>query len=107
MTEWVIALGATTIILLVAFVATAKRCIAMFDEIQKMRQYTEDLKHSVRLLNTENEKLRSRVYVTEDSQRITALKLNLHLKQERIDYLQAQLEKQKVLLRQKWEASKK
>ena len=107
MTNWVIALGATATILLIAFIAMAKRCIEMYEQIKKMHQYIDDLKYSVRVLKTENEKMRSRVYVTEDTQRLTALKLNLHMKQERIDALQAKLEKQQQLLRQKWEASKK
>ena len=107
MTELVIVLGAATLILLIAFIAVAKRLNQMYEEYEAAHRSNAALKNVIRSLERENKNLRDRVYVTDDSRSITTLKLKLLIMQEEIDNLQAQLGKQKVLLRQKWEASKK
>ena len=97
--------------LLIIFVALAfiftKQCISMYNKIQKLETENAELKHSVKSLKTENNKLHRLVYVTPDAQRITALKLSLHLKDEEICELKDKIRKQNVLLKQKWEGSKK
>lgn len=87
--------------------ALASRCIHMYDSIQALKQKNDDLVLNVKHLKAENERLRSRVYINPNVDQITALKLELHFKQEKIDALRAKLEKQNMLLRQKWEGSKK
>lgn len=107
MTELVIVFGATTLILLVAFIAAAKRLNQVHEEYRIALDRISELKGAVRSLRRENEELRRQGVGTEDARTITTLKLNLLIMQEKIDNLQAQLVKQKVLLKQKWEASKK
>ena len=98
-------------ILMLVFIGTSimgwSRYFSLHHENRKLEQMNADLRYSVKHLKSENEKLRNGVYVTPDTERITALKLSLHLKQEKIDALQAKVRKQQQLLNQKWEGSKK
>lgn len=107
MIEWIFGLGALAVLFFAVACSLAVRCGNMYDQIKKLESSNADLRYSVKHLKGENEKFRSGVYVTQDSERITALKLSLHLKQEKIDALQAKLRKQEQLLNQKWEGSKK
>jgi len=107
MSEWTFFLAILSFLLLALFCAVASRCGEMGKEIKRLEGCNADLRYSVRHLKAENEKLRSGVYVTPDTERVTALKLSLHLKQEKIDALQAKLKRQQQLLNQKWEDAKK
>jgi predicted RNase H-like nuclease (RuvC/YqgF family) len=107
MNEWTFILAILSFLLLALFCAVASRCGEMGKEIKRLESQNADLRYSVKHLKAENQKLQNGVYVTPDTERITALKLSLHLKQEKIDALQAQVKKQRQLLNQKWEDAKK
>lgn len=99
----------TALLLVSTFTAwvLASRCIHMYDSIQTLKQKNDDLVIKCKHLQAENEVKNCRVVINRDSNQITALKLELLLKQEKIDALRARLDKQNMLLRQKWEGSKK
>lgn len=103
MIEWVITFGSLTVVFLVATCVLAVRCVSMYEEIQRIEHANADLRYSVKELKTENERL---LHCGREANRITALKLENHLKQQKIDALREKLNKQELLLRQKWEASK-
>lgn len=107
MNEWTFILAILSFLLLALFCAVSSRCGEMGKEIKRLESQNADLRYSVKHLKAENQKLQNGVYVTPDTERITALKLSLHLKQEKIDALQAQVKKQRQLLNQKWEEAKK
>ena len=106
MVEWIIALGAISVILLACAVAMANRMDRMFEDIKKLEQANADLHYSVKFLKDENKRLQNTVYITPDSQDITRLKLEILQKQERIEALLLKLKRQHQLLRQKWGDSK-
>lgn len=107
MFEVVVGLATLSLIFLVAFIMVGNRYLALHHENKKLERQNADLRFSVKHLKTENEKLRNGVYVTPDTERITALKLSLHLKNEEIEELREKVKKQNVLLKQKWEGAKK
>ena len=107
MIEWIIGLSAMTLVFVVATWALANRCMSMYEQIKKLERSNQDLKYSVRSLKAENDRLHSRVFVAPDAERMTALKLSLHLKQEEIDELREKVKRQNQLLKQKWEDAKK
>lgn len=107
MFELVVGLATLALIFLVAALMIANRYLALYEEVKKLERYNEDLKYSVKALKAENDKLHSRVFVAPDAERMTALKLSLHLKNEEIEELKEKVRKQNVLLKQKWEGSKK
>lgn len=107
MFELVVGLTTLTLIFLVTSVMAANRCLSLHREVRKLEQLNEDLRYSVKALKTENDKLHSRVFVSPEAERMTALKLSLHLKNEEIEELREKVRKQNQLLKQKWEGSKK
>lgn len=107
MNEWMIGIATLAIIFLVAAWVLANRCMSMYREIQKLERSNQDLKYSVRSLRDENDRLHSQVYVNPDAERMTALRMSLHLKQEEIDALREKIKRQNQLLNQKWEDAKK
>jgi cell division protein FtsL len=107
MFELVVGLSCLTLIFLVTSIVVGNRYLALHHENRKLERMNADLRYSVKHLKTENDKLRNGVYVTPDTERITALKLSLHLKNEEIEELREKVRKQNVLLKQKWEGSKK
>lgn len=107
MVEWVIALGATSLLFFGFTIALGSRCISMGEEIKRL-----ELKNSIQKDALCATRTALAIQVKKESsnqyeQQITSLKLALHMKQEKIDELQAKLKEQRVLLRQKWEGSKK
>lgn len=107
MINWIIVLAATALIFLVVAWTLANRCISMYEEIKKLERNNASLKYSIRALKAENDKLRCQVACNPDVEKVTALKLSLYLKQEKIDALQAKVNRQQQLLQQKWEGAKK
>lgn len=107
MFELVVGLATLALVFLVMSIMGWNRYLAMHHENRKLERQNADLRFSVKHLKTENEKLRNGVYVTPDTERITALKLSLHLKNEEIEELREKIKKQNVLLKQKWEGAKK
>ena len=107
MFELVVGLTTLTLIFLVISIVATNRCLVLHQEVRNLEQQNEDLRYSVKALKTENGKLHSRVFVAPDAERMTALKLSLHLKNEEIEELKEKVRKQNVLLKQKWEGSKK
>ena len=107
MFELVVGLTTLTLIFLVISIVATNRCLVLHQEVRKLEQQNEDLRYSVKALKTENGKLHSRVFVSPEAERMTALKLSLHLKNEEIEELREKVRKQNQLLKQKWEGSKK
>ena len=107
MFEVVVGLATLSLISLAAAVMGWNRYFALHHENKKLERQNADLRYSVKHLKTENAKLQNGVYVTPDTERITALKLSLHLKNEEIEELREKIKKQNVLLKQKWEGAKK
>lgn len=121
MTEWLIVLGVIATMLFVFACAIGKSCLSMADELRLMKEKNnalrtsydslkkanEELALSIYNMTAENNRLRNIAYGNEDAQRVSALRLELHLKQERIEELQNRLKEQRLLLRQKWEESKR
>ena len=106
MFELVVGLATLALIFLVISIMGWNRYLALHHENKKLERQNADLRYSVKHLKAENDKLRNGVYVTPDTERITALKLSLHLKNEEIDKLRDKVRKQNQLLNQKWEGSK-
>lgn len=104
---WIIALSALDVMFLAVACILLKRCISMCNDIQKLEAEKAELKRSMKSLKAENKKLHRLVCETPEVQRITALKLSLRLKDEEIDELKEKVRKQSILLKQKWEGSKK
>lgn len=104
---WIVSLATLAVLFVAVSCILAKRCISIGNVIQKLEVDNAELKRSVKSLKAENSKLHRLVYVTPDAQRITALKLSLHLKDEEIDELKEKIKKQNILLKQKWEGSRK
>ena len=107
MFELVVGLGTLTLIFMVGFIMVGNRYLALHHENKKLERQNADLRYSVKHLKTENAKLQNGVYVTPDTERITALKLSLHLKNEENEELKEKIRKQNVLLKQKWDGAKK
>ena len=107
MFELVVGLAILTLIFMLTSIMAGNRYLALHHENRKLERQNADLRYSVKHLKTENEKLRNGVYVTPDTERITALKLSLHLKNEENEELKEKIRKQNVLLKQKWEGAKK
>jgi cell division protein FtsL len=107
MIEWIIGLATMLLIFLVATWTLVNRCLSMYEDIKKLERQNEDLRYSVKALKAENDKLHSRVFVSPEAERMTALKLSLHLKNEEIEELREKLRRQNQLLKQKWEGSRK
>lgn len=107
MFEMVVGFATLSLIFLVMSVMGWNRYFVQHHENKKLERQNADLRYSVKHLKTENEKLRNGVYVTPDTERITALKLSLHLKNEEVEELREKIRKQNVLLKQKWEGAKK
>lgn len=103
MFEWLVGTATMALIFLVSTVMMANRYLAMYEEVKKLERYNENLRYSMKTLRAENEKLQS----SHDVEKMTALKMSLHLKQEEIEELREKIQKQNVLLKQKWEGSKK
>ena len=114
MFELAVGLGTLTVMFLVTTIMAANRYLALHHENKKLEQYieeqkrsNEDLKYSVKVLKTENDKLRILAYCNPEVERMTALKMALHLKNEENEELREKVRKQNQLLKQKWEGSKK
>lgn len=107
MFELVVGLATLSLIFLVISIMGWNRYLVMHHENKKLERQNADLRYSVKHLKSENANLRNGVYVTPDTERITALKLSLHLKNEEIEELKEKIRKQNVLLKQKWEGAKK
>lgn len=107
MIEWIIALGALAVFFFIVACALVSRCNYLYDEIEKLEASNFDLKCSVKVLRTENNRLRSQECAIPDTRRVTALNLTIRLKDEQIDDLKTKLKRQQQLLQQKWEGSKK
>ncbi len=117
MTELLIVLGAIATLLLVFFIVVAKSCYDMTDELRVTKDKYESLRTSSSALRKVNEELALSVYNLtaennrlrncNDAQRISELKFQICQKQEKIDELQTRLKEQRMLLRQKWEGSKR
>ena len=114
MFEVVVGLATFALIFLVTTIVAANRYLALHHENRNLEQYieeqkriNEDLKYSVKALKTENDKLRILVYCNPEVERMTALKMALHLKNEENEELREKVRKQNQLLNQKWEGSKK
>lgn len=120
MTEWVIALGAIASILFVCAVTFGNSYNVVSEERRSLEEKNKVLKESfdcqrkaneelalvISRLTAENERLKSRVNVNDDAQRISEMSILLRLKQERIDELQMKLKQTRMLLRQRWEESR-
>lgn len=118
MTDLVIVLGAIATMLLIFAVAVGKICLNTGAELHKLkekydvlrassgelRKVNEELSHSLYNLTAEINEMRNG---NDDAQRITELKFQLCQKQEKIDELQTRLKEYRMLLRQKWEGSKR
>ena len=107
MKEWIIALATLAIFFFLLAWVLAKRCIHLYEQLRKVEKANEDLKHSIRAMKTQIDHLHSKLYVNPDTEKMTALKMALHLKNEEIDNLREKVKKQNVLLKQKWEECKK
>ena len=107
MIEWLVALSVTTLLFLGLTVVLVSRCVSMGAEITRLEAKNTVLKDSIFALRTALEREIKKETSNQYEQQITSLKLALHLKQEKVDELQAKLKEQRVLLQQKWEGSKK
>lgn len=107
MNEWTLAVGSVAVIFFFMACALGNRCIEFYNKNQELEAKNADLRYSVKFLNSENERLKNIPVSIPDTQEVTRLKLELHLKQERIEALQTKLKRQHQLLNQKWEGSKK
>lgn len=106
MFEMVVGLSCLTLIFLVTSIVAGNRSLALHQENRKLEQMNADLRYSVKFLKEENKRLQNSVFITPDTQDVTKMKLELHLKQERIEALQMKLKRQHQLLQQKWGESK-
>jgi len=106
MNEWILAMGSVAVIFFFMACALGNRCIEFYNKMQELEAKNADLRYSVKFLNSENERLKNRVVINPDTQEVTRLKLELHLKQEKIDALQTKIRRQHQLLNQKWGDSK-
>lgn len=102
MFELVVGLASLALLFLVSTIVFGNRYLALHHENRKLERMNADLRYSVKYLKSENSKLRDGVYVTPDTERITALKLSLHLKNEEIEELREKVKRQNQLLNQKW-----
>lgn len=107
MNAWTLAMGALAVIFFLMTCALGNRCIEFYNKMQDVESKNADLRYSVKFLNAENERLKNSLVITPDVQDVTRMKLELHLKQERIEALQMKLKRQHQLLNQKWEGSRK
>lgn len=107
MMEWIIALGSLTVILFIVTCALEKRCLAMYEQNRKLERINEDLRFSVRSLKTQVSTLQNQLYINPNTEKMAALRMSLRLKQEEVEELREKIKKQNVLLKQKWEESKK
>lgn len=114
MFEMVVGLATLTLIFLVLFIVVANRYLALHHETKKLERYSEDLKRnneelkcSVKALKADNDRLHILVYCNPELERMAALKMALHLKNEENEDLREKLRRQNQLLKQKWEGSKK
>lgn len=106
MNEWTLAMGGLAVIFFVIACALGHKCIELYDDIKYLEDRNADLRYSVKCLNSENERLKNSLVITPDTQDVTRMKLELHLKQERIEALQMKVKRQHQLLQQKWGDSK-
>ena len=106
MNAWTLAMGALAVIFFFMSCALGNRCIEFYNKIQDMESKNADLRYSVKFLNSENERLKNSLVITPDTQEITRLKLELHLKKEQIEALRLKVKRQHQLLQQKWGDSK-
>ena len=106
MTEWIIGLATVAMIFFVLTCILANRCLCMYQEIKKLERKAEDMRHSNTALKTQIDTLVNRLYAAPEVEKVTTLKLHLHMKQEMIDALREKVRKQDVLLKQKWEGAK-
>lgn len=107
MVEWIIALGSLTVILFIVTCVLEKRCLAMYEKNRKLERINEDLRFSVRSLKTQVSTLQNQLYINPNTEKMAALRMSLRLKQEEVEELREKIKKQNVLLKQKWEESKK
>ena len=114
MFEVVVGLTTLTLIFLVTSIVAANRYLALHHEVKTLERYSEDLKrsnedlkYSVKALKAENDRLYILAYSNPELERMTALKMALHLKNEENEELREKVRKQNQLLNQKWEGSKK
>lgn len=114
MFEMVVGLATLLLVFLVISIVLAIRYAALHEEANTLVRYSEDLKrsnedlkYSVKALKSENDKLRILVYCNPELEKMTALKMALHLKNEENEELREKVRKQNQLLKQKWEGSKK
>jgi cell division protein FtsB len=117
MTEALIALGATSLLLLVFACAIAKNFASVWADYQALREKNDILRTSSIELRKTNDDLRQTVYdltaennelrnCDDSAQRIAELKFQIVQKQEKIDELQTRLKEYRMLLKQKWEGSR-
>ena len=107
MIEWLVALSVTTLLFMGLTVVLVSRCVSQGAEITRLEAKCTVLKESLFAVRTELEREIKKDSANQYEQQITSLKLALHLKQEKMDELQAKLKEQRVLLQQKWDGSKK
>lgn len=107
MFELVVGLATLALIFLVTSLMVANRYMVLYEKVRELERYTEDLKFSVKTLRAENDRLHSLVYCNPEVEKMTALKLTVHLKNEEIADLREKVRKQNQLLKQKWEGSRK
>ena len=116
MIEWVIALTGLSVLFFGFTIALASRCISIDEESKRLEKEKSNLQDELYETRTALEaqieknfsgQYEQQIIFGQYEQQITSLKLALHMKQEKIDELQAKLKEQRVLLRQKWEGSKK
>lgn len=107
MNEWTIGLATVAVIFFVLACVAANRCLTMYQEIQKMERKMEDLRYSNKALKTQADTLLNRLYAAPDVEKMTALRMSLHMKQEENDALREKIKRQNQLLNQKWEEAKK
>lgn len=106
-TEWIIGLATVAVFFFILSCVLANRCLTMYREIRKLERKTDDLRHTNKALNGQIDTLLNRLYEAPEVEKMTALRMALHIKHEENDALREKIRKQDVLLKQKWEGAKK
>lgn len=114
MFELVVGFAILALIFLLMAIGIALRYEALHEDVRSLERYSEDLKrsnddlkYSVKALKAENDRLHILVYHNPELEKMAALKMALRLKNEENEELREKIRKQNVLLKQKWEGSKK
>ena len=114
MFEVVVGVSILALIFLAMSIVLAVRCATLQENIRSLERYSEEhkrsndeLKCSVKALKAECDRLYILAYSNPELEKMTALKMALHLKNEENEELREKVRKQNTLLKQKWEGSKK